>query len=125
MSHITRFLPALLTAVAMLFPGIAAADLFPIIIPDFERDPSGPQFEIRPLLPSEIPDSNLAGPADLTYGVTSVPDGTENTLMMQWDAEVEDQPATAGWLLEFGEDPDIRNGQITLSINAPGGFRYV
>jgi len=79
---------------------------------------------IVPVDPSALPAGfgNLAGPPELTYGVRSEPDGTENTLEMRWDPIDSEQESAAGWGLVWGQDPDIRNTQISLSINPPGGF---
>ena len=93
----------------------------PIEVPNFATDPSGAQFTIGPVPVSDPGSNNLAGPPTLEFGVTSVPDGTENTMQMSWEQDTAGE-AQAGWELVFGEDPDLRNQIITLTINPPGGW---
>ena len=103
----------------MFVSGLAYAT--PVVVPDFAVDPSGTQFTIQPVALSDPGSINLAGLPSLDYGITSVPDGTEDTLMMSWEQESTGD-AQAGWELVFGEDPSLINQQIILSINPPGGW---
>lgn len=99
----------------------SSAYALPIEVSNFASNPSGSQFTIGPVPVSDSGSHNLAGPPSLTFGVTS-PDGTANTLQMSWEQYVGGMEAQAGWQLVFGEDPDIRNLQIILSIHPPGGW---
>lgn len=112
----------LLTAVVMLTIPTGIAYGLPVVVPDFAVDPSGLQFTIEPVPAGDPGSINLGGDPTLQYGVTSDPDGTLNTMKMSWEQNVPDAEAQAGWQLVFGEDPDIRNQQIILSINPPGGW---
>lgn len=106
MKTLMKKLLVVLTVTLMMFPSIVVADPFPVNIPDFARDPSGKQFQIVPVDPSNLPpEYNLAGPPTLTYGMTSEPDGTENTLMMQWDPIDPEQESAAGWGIGLGRRP--------------------
>ena len=112
-----------LAAVAVAGPAWAKV----MTIPDFETDPSGPGFAIRALLPGEGLSENIAAPPELTYGATSVPDGTLNCLRMTWMPPGEpggdyDVDSRAGWRLTFGTDPNLVNHILSLSINPPGGL---
>ena len=112
-----------LFSVLMFVSGLAHA--MPIEVPNFAVDPSGPEFTIGPVGEADYLSDNLSAPPLLEYGVTYTDrDGVEtaNTLMMSWGQAVEDEPAQAGWELVFGEDPDLTNQQIILSIAPPGGW---
>lgn len=91
-------------------------------IPSFPTDPSGPAFTIRALLPGEGLTSNLASPAELTYGVTSQPDQVSNCLRMAWQPTNPLEDTQAGWRLAFGSDPDLTNHVLTVSILPPGAM---
>ncbi|MEE9212169.1 MAG: hypothetical protein V3U29_05900, partial [Phycisphaeraceae bacterium] len=111
-------------AAAYVALSAAIAHALPLVVPDFATDPSGAQFTIQPVAKNDPGSNNLAAAPELTFGVTS-PDGTDNTLLMEWEQKPgggQDQEAQAGWELVFGTDPDIRNQQIILSIFPPGGW---
>jgi hypothetical protein len=104
----------------LLLHGVAQA--IPVLIPNFASDPSGSQFTIGPVPLSDPHSSNLAGPPELTYGVTSPGSPpTANTLQMLWTPSNSNSSAQAGWQLLFGTDPDLRGATIRLSIMPPGG----
>ena len=111
----------LLGAVGMWAPGALA---LPVEVPDFAAPPVGP-FSINPIDPSASGvnlSTNLAGPPLLAYGETdptTVPE-THNVLVMSWEPIDVMEPAQAGWELVFGQDPDLTNGTISLSISPPG-----
>lgn len=117
-----RCVNKLLAVAAMAAIPAGVAQALPINVADFSVDPSGPQFTIQPVSASDPGSINLVGDPTLQYGVSSVPDGTPNTMKMSWEQNVSDMEAQAGWELVFGLDPDIRNQQIILSINPPGGW---
>ena len=94
----------------------------PVIVPNFAVDPSGLAFTIQPVPDTDFNSFNISEPPVLAFGQVSVPDGTTDTLSMNWDPTIPDQPAQAGWELVFGADPDLRFGTISLSVNAPGGI---
>ena len=100
----------------------SGAHALPVIVPDFAVDPSGPEFTIQAVSATDPNSNNLAADPILEFGVTSVPDGTANTLRMTWEQATPDLEAQAGWELVFGTDPNLQNQKITLSINPPGGF---
>ncbi len=100
----------------------SGAHALPVIVPNFAVDPSGPEFTIQAVSATDPNSNNLAGDPILEFAVTSVPDGTDNTLRMTWEQATPDLEAQAGWELVFGTDPDLRNQKITLSINPPGNF---
>jgi len=89
-------------------------------IPNFASPPTGGEYYIDPIVPGE--GSNLQGPPVLTYGATSVPDGTTNCLKMTWLPIDPYLDARAGWRLRFGTDPNLVNHILSLSINPPGGI---
>ena len=114
----TRIIIGMVTALLLTSP--IWGDL-PLIIESFPSlDQGGPpglgkQFEINPI-------DNTA----LEFGVESIPDRTPDCLMMAWGPEAdtlnEEWEGAGGWELVFGEDPDLRGGQISLSVNPPGGI---
>ncbi|HOW17981.1 MAG TPA: PEP-CTERM sorting domain-containing protein [Phycisphaerae bacterium] len=99
---------------------VAVVQALPVNVPDFASDPSGPAFTIEAIGPTEGASQNIATAPTLTYGITDPETGTPNTLQMNWHPVNPDEPAQAGWRLKFGMDPDVRNQQLTLSINPPG-----
>ncbi len=124
--RVSRFLIAALLMGGLLAGSATFSHALPIFVPNFESDPTGAQFTIQAVPWDDDNSINLPnnGDPDLTYGITS-PDGTPNTLLMEWAAKngpTSEDPAQAGWELVFGVDPDIRNLQIILSINPPGGW---
>ena len=113
----------LIAAASLVALSAAIAHALPVVVTDFAVDPSGAQFTIQPVAVADPGSENLAGLPTLAFGVTSQPDGTLNTMKMTWEqGEFTGDEAQAGWELVFGTDPDIRNQQIILSINPPGGW---
>jgi hypothetical protein len=104
----------------MFFVGSVQA--LPVVIPDFVVDPSGPSFTIGPVSMFDAGSNNLIADPTLTFGVSSLPDFTPDTLQMSWEADVPDGEAQAGWELVFGADPDLTNQTISLDIQPPGGW---
>ena len=107
----------LLGAVCTWTPGAMA---LPVEVPDFAIDPSGVEFDIFPIAPGDGLSANLAAPPLLTYGETDPTTGTADVLVMSWEPFDPDKPAQAGWELVFGQDPDLTNQTISMSINPPG-----
>jgi len=97
----------------------SSAYALPIKVPNFATDPSGDQFTIEAIGPTEGASSNISAAPTLTYGVTDPITSTENTLQMTWDPIDEAQDAQAGWALVFGLDPDLTNQVLSLSIMPP------
>jgi hypothetical protein len=106
-------------AAALLAPAASAKVMS---IPDFAQDPSGPGFTISAIGPTEGRSSNITTAPALTFGATSVPDGTANCLQMVWEPASTSLDATAGWRLTFGSDPNLVNHVLALSICPPGGI---
>jgi hypothetical protein len=104
----------------LLAMSAGVAQGLPIEVPDFATDPSGPAFTIEAIGPGEGLSSNIASAPSLTYGVTDPVTGTEDVLQMNWEPSNPSEPAQAGWSLVFGQDPDLTNQTISLSINPPG-----
>ncbi|MHC4798233.1 MAG: hypothetical protein ACYTF1_16495 [Planctomycetota bacterium] len=91
-------------------------------MPDFAVNPSGPEFTIQAIGWNQGRSNNLLQNSEvvLDYGQTDPETGTVNVMRMNWTPKKVEQPAQAGWELVFGEDPDLTNGTINLSINPPG-----
>ena len=123
--RVSRFLIAALLMGGLLAGSATFSHALPIFVPNFASDPTGAQFTIQAVSRTDDNSINLPNPPsgdpDLTYGILS-PDGTPNTLLMEWEQSSAGEEAQAGWELVFGVDPDIRNLQIILSINPPGGW---
>ena len=120
-----RFPRLLVTAslvCGLLFSSVSVVSALPVIIPNFAVDPSGDAFTIGPVSKFAVGSTNLVATPSLTFGATSVPDGTLDTLKMSWDADVEGGEAQAGWELVFGADPNLFGGIISLDIQPPGGW---
>ena len=109
---------ALLAATVLMFATVAYA--LPVEVPDFSRDPSNGKFSIVPIGADEGASQNTIGPPELYFGVTDPVSGTPNTMQMNWQPVDPYDTAQAGWALVFGEDPDLTNQMIIMSINPPG-----
>jgi len=107
----------LLVAAVMWTPSAMA---LPVEVPDFSVDPSGPGFTIGPIGPLDGLSTNIAGPPLLTFNVTDPVTSTPDVLVMSWEPINANEPAQAGWELVFGQDPDLTNETISLSVNPPG-----
>jgi hypothetical protein len=123
-----RSLLVLLAAVVMLLSTVARAELPQIGSFPLNGPPGmGDEFFIEPVVGD--PALGTFTP-DLYFGEESPPfvpgeEPTADTLMMAWGPDsptAADFQGEAGWELVFGEDPDLRNVQISLSINPPGGI---
>jgi hypothetical protein len=94
-------------------------------IPSFPDDFVSSGFEILPIALGGRSE-NIIAPPELTYGVESPDDhpgyGTPNCLQMKWEADIPDLDARAGWRLLFGEDPDLTNHWLSLSVHPPGNW---
>ncbi len=101
---------------------VGIVQALPIEVPDFATDPSGLQFTIEPVPITDPGCINLAAEPNLYFGDISEPDGTTDVMRMEWSQDDPGMEAQAGWQLVFGEDPDLRGQQISLSINPPGGW---
>ena len=91
----------LFTAMLFVVSTASVAHALPVIIPDFSVDPSGlqinvQQFTIQAVSAGDPGSNNIVDPPSLEFGVTSIPDGTEDTLKMNWEPKVPGEEAQAG-----------------------------
>jgi hypothetical protein len=121
-----------LCAAVVLLP--AAAHALPVLIGEFPSgfDPNPPEYTVQPVDPSGPRpglSENITGPPVLAFGQTSqagptqpgdLHEPTENNMQMTWDPVDPNLDARAGWELEFGLDPDLRNAWMALSVLPPG-----
>jgi hypothetical protein len=118
---ITRLAVVLCVGLAAVLATLPASGKV-LDIPNFASPPTGGGYYIDPILPGEGRTTNISAPPELTYGATSVPDGTANCLQMRWEPTDPYLDARAGWRLRFGTDPNLVNHILSLSINPPGGI---
>lgn len=116
-------------AALVFLPVVGLADIIRYEISSFPLgfDPNPPEFTLQavdPTGPRPGLSENLAATPLLTYGQTVPSPGepVSDTMMMSWQPADDSLPATAGWELAFGSDPDLRNAAIFLSVMPPGGI---
>jgi hypothetical protein len=87
-------------------------------IPDFATDPSGLGYSIE-AMPITYPGVNNVTAITIEFGEED-DTGTTDMLRMNWQPGNADLPSQAGWSVIFGQDPDVTNHTLSLSIRAPG-----
>lgn len=112
----TCFAVAVALAIMAIFTTFVQAK--EVSIPSF---PDQLPSSIVPVPPGNGRSYNISAAPTLTGGMTS-PDGTVNCLQMEWASASPHEEARAGWRYLFGQDPDLTNHWMGMSVHPPGAW---